>query len=69
MDDADRATLTNERAMGAWQRRAHRHMHMEPIRSNACCRVCGDSIDPHRMNIFPHAVRCMECQMDWERRS
>ncbi|MFT6633083.1 MAG: RNA polymerase-binding transcription factor DksA [Bacteriovoracaceae bacterium] len=30
------------------------------------CNECGDSIDPRRLSVRPHASRCIHCKNDYE---
>lgn len=68
MDDADRAMMIADRALQQYHARraayppAHR---AAPI--HAHCAVCGERIEPARLQANPYAARCIDCQSDYER--
>ena len=66
MDDADRATLYIERAASAYYARQASQAPAPP-RATHNCTVCGEAIDTGRRRAMPYAVRCIECQSDYER--
>lgn len=67
-DSADQAQEYLEAAMRFYARRP-KPIDSGPIRVSgiaAECADCGDDIDPARLKIFPHALRCAECQGYYE---
>jgi RNA polymerase-binding transcription factor DksA len=66
MDDADRATLYIERAASAYYARQAKPPAAPQRLIKNCC-VCGESIESERRRAMPYAVRCIDCQMDYER--
>lgn len=63
MDDADQANDILERALARY-----RPLVVErKVRALGCCDACGEDIDPERLQRHPYAVRCVDCQADWER--
>ena len=62
-DDADKA-----QAQAEWleeYRIKHRRKHV--MRASDYCVDCQELIEPQRLKAAPSAVRCIECQQDWER--
>ena len=62
-DDADRAQAQME-----WLeqfRTEHRRKHV--MRASDYCIDCGELIEAIRLRALPNAVRCIDCQKDWER--
>ena len=62
-DDADRAQAQME-----WLehfRTEHRRKHV--MRASPYCVDCGELIETQRLKAAPTAIRCIDCQKDWER--
>jgi len=63
-DDVDRATDILDRAMCRFRPPTR---HAAPLRTH--CSRCGEPIEPARLKVYPHALRCIACQTEWERRA
>lgn len=62
-DDADKAQAQME-----WLeqfRTQHRRKHV--MRASDYCVDCQELIEPQRLKAVPTAIRCIDCQSDWER--
>jgi phage/conjugal plasmid C-4 type zinc finger TraR family protein len=63
MDSIDRANELIQRTMELYRRPITPHG--APLRTH--CSACGETIEPARLKVFPHALRCIDCQMEWEK--
>jgi len=67
MDDADRAQRTNDRAMRRFL--DSRQEAQSTTWRSGVCGSCGDMIEIARLQAYPAALYCIDCQIDYERKS
>ena len=62
-DEADQAQLFEERERDAQVAAVVADLSAPRLRGDdGFCGACGDSIEPERLAVMPHAVRCLCCQ-------
>lgn len=67
MDEIDRAQMHIEAEL-AERFFAHREKAEQRLlfKSTGYCESCGSKINEMRLKVHPNAMRCVECQMDYE---
>ncbi len=60
----DYARIHNEAALANRRRVTGEQLILEGA---VCCKECFDPIDPRRLSAAPGAVRCIDCQIRFER--
>lgn len=64
MDEIDLVNDLQEKAMERFLTREK----AQPTRINDWCNDCGDEIEPERLRALPHAVLCISCQREYEKK-
>ena len=68
MDDADRAEEYQEQMIAdAIESSRRSALASSAMEGDGACIRCGEPIPAQRLRAIPHAVRCVECQADFER--
>ena len=65
-DIADQAQAVID--LAEFRARQQRELERESEFGDGTCRECGDAIQAERLRANAHALRCIDCQMDHERR-
>ena len=65
-DIIDKAQDLEQRQRNQLIRMKQNQINALKIKSNGFCKDCEESIEEKRLKANPHALRCIECQKEYE---